>query len=94
MLNYESHLSSEYEGKGSKYIGFTAMTNEVTVESASECEHDFEEEIPKKLTFWEVYEELYTKYIKSENTSYPRLKALNDVKIEKVDLLVKLDETT
>lgn len=51
LSDYESHFSGKYEGKGSKYIAFTAMTNEVTVESASECEHDFEEEIPKKLTF-------------------------------------------
>ena len=94
LSDYKSHLSGEYEGKGSKYIAFTAMTNEVIVESASECEHDFEEEMPKKLTFREVYEELYTEYIKSENTSHLRLKALNDVKTEKVDLLVKLDETT
>lgn len=94
LSDYESHLSSEYEGKGRKYIAFTAMTNEVTVGSASECEHDFEEEIPKKLTFREVYEELYTEYIKSENTFHLRLKALNDVKTKKVDLLVKLDETT
>lgn len=94
LSDYESHLSGKYEGKGSKYIAYIAMTNEVTVESAGECEHDFEEEIPKKLTFREAYEELYTEYIKSENTSHLRLKALNDVKTEKVDLLVKLDETT
>ena len=42
LSDYESHLSGEYEGKCSKYIAFTAMTNEVTVESARECEHDFE----------------------------------------------------
>ena len=67
LSDYESHLFGEYEGKGSKYIAFTAMANEVTIESASECEHDFEEEIPKKLTFRGVYEEFYTEYIKSEN---------------------------
>lgn len=59
LSDYESHLSGEYEGEGRKYIAFTAMTNKVTVESASECERDFEEEIPKQLTFQEVYEELY-----------------------------------
>ena len=32
LSDYESHLSGEYEGKGSKYIAFTAMTNEETVE--------------------------------------------------------------
>lgn len=32
LSDYENHLSREYEGKVSKYIAFTAMTNEVTVE--------------------------------------------------------------
>lgn len=51
LSDYEGHLSSEYEGKGGKYMAFTASTDEVKVESAGECEHDFEEETPKQLTF-------------------------------------------
>ena len=49
---------------------------------------------PKKLTLQEVYDKLCTEFIKSEKTSHLCRKELNEVKTEKANLLVKLNETT
>ena len=46
------------------------------------------------MTLKEAYDKLCTKFIKSEKTSHLCRKELNEVKTEKADLLVKLDETT
>ena len=46
------------------------------------------------MTLQEAYNKLYTKFIKSENTSHLCRKELNEVKTKKAYLLVKLDETT
>ena len=74
-------------------MAFTATTNKVIVESASDSEDSSNDEVPKKLTLKEAYDKLCTEFIKSEKTSHLCRKKLNEVKIEKVDLLVKLDET-
>ena len=46
------------------------------------------------MTLQETYDKLCTEFIKSEKISHHCRKELNEVKIEKADLLVKLDKTT
>ena len=64
------------------------------MESASDGENSSNDEVPKKLTLQEAYDKLCIEFIKFEKTSHLCRKKLNEVKIEKADLLVKLDETT
>ena len=75
-------------------MAFAATTDKVIVESASNSEDSFDDEVPKKMTLQEAYDKLCTEFIKSEKTSHYCRKELNSVKTEKADLLVKLDETT
>ena len=75
-------------------MAFATSTDKVIVESASDSEDSFDDEVPKKMTLKEAYDKLCTEFIKSEKTSYLCRKVLNEVKTEKADLLVKLDETT
>ena len=75
-------------------MAFAATTDKVIVENDSDSEDSFDDEVPKKLTLDEAYDKLCTKYIKSEKISHLRRKELNEVKIEKANILVKLDETT
>ena len=74
-------------------MAFAAITDKVIMESASDSEDYFDDEVPKKLTLKEAYDKLCTKFIKSEKTSHHCRKDLNEAIIEKVDLLVKLYET-
>ena len=46
------------------------------------------------MTLQEAYDKLCTEFIKFEKTSHLCRKELNEVKTEKDDLLVKLDDTT
>ena len=46
------------------------------------------------MTLQEAYDKLCTEFIKSKKTSHLCRKELNEVKTEKDDLLVKLDDTT
>ena len=78
----------------SHVMAFAASTDKVIVETASESEDSFDDEVPKKLTLQEACDKLCTEFIKSEKTSHLCKKKFNEVKTEKVDLLVKLDETT
>ena len=64
------------------------------MESASDSEDSFDDEVPKKMTLQEAYDKLCIEFIKSEKTSHLCRKELNEVKTEKADLLIKLDETT
>ena len=64
------------------------------MESASDSEDSSSDEVPKNLTLQEAYDKLCTEFIKSEKTSHLCRKELNEVKTEKADLLVKLDEIT
>ena len=64
------------------------------MESASDNEDSSDDEVSQKLTIQEAYDKLCTEFIKSEKTSHLCRKELNEVKIEKGDPLVKLDETT
>ena len=71
-----------------------ASTDKVIRESVSDSEDSSDNEVPMKMTLQEAYDKLCTEFIKSEKTSHLCRKELNEVKTEKVDLLVKLDETT
>ena len=75
-------------------MAFAALTDKVIVDSASDSEDSFDDVVPKKMTLQEAYDKLCTEFIKSEKTSHLCREELNEVKIEKVYLLVKLDETT
>ena len=76
------------------FMAFATIIDKVIVESASYNKDSFDDEGPKKMTLQEVYDKLCTKFIKSKKTSHLCRKELKEVKTEKVDLLVKLDETT
>ena len=89
-----SDLSNEYEDECGHFMAFSATTDKVIVESASDSEDSSNDEVPKKLTLQEAYDKLCTEFIKSEKTSHLCRKELNEVKTEKAKLLVKLDETT
>ena len=73
---------------------FAATTDKLIVESTSDSKDSSDNEVYKKMTLQEAYDKLCTKFIKFEKTSYRCRKELNEVKTEKIDLLVKLDETT
>ena len=90
----ENDSFDEYVDKCSHVMAFATSTNKVIVESAGDSEDPSDDEVPKKLTLQEAYDKLCTKIIKSEKTSHLCRKKLNEVKIEKADLLVKLDENT
>ena len=88
--------SDEYVDECHHVMAFAASTDKVIMESDSDSdsEDSSDNEVPKKMTLQEAYDKLCTKFIKSEKTSRLCRKELNEVKTEKVDLLVKLDETT
>ena len=90
----KNHSSDEYVDECSHVMAFAASIDKVIVESASDSEDFSNDEVPKKMTFQEAYDKLCTEFIKSKKTSHPCRKELNEVKIEKTDLLVKLDKTT
>ena len=92
--NTENDSSDEYVDEYHHFMTFAASTDKVSVESASDSEDYFDDEVPKKMTLQEAYDKLCTEFIKSGKTSHLCRKELNEVKTEKTDLLVKLDETT
>ena len=83
----------EYVDECGHFMTFAAITDKVIVESASNSGDSFDDEVPKKLTLQEAYDKLCTEFIKSEKTSHLCRKELNEVKTEKTNSLVKLDET-
>ena len=92
--DFENNSSDEYVDECSHVMAFTASTDKVIVESASDSEDSYDDEVSKKMNLQEAYDKLCTKFIKSEKTSHLCRKELNEVKTEKVDMLVKLDKTT
>ena len=84
----------EYVDECGHFMAFAAITDKVIVENASDNENSSDDEVPKKMTLQEAYDKLCTEFIKSKNTSHLCRKELNEVKTEKVDLLVKVNETT
>ena len=89
----ENDSSDEYVDECGHFMAFAATTDKVILESASDSEDSSNDEVPKKLTLQEAYDKLCTKFIKSKKVSHLCRKELNEVKTEKADLLVKLDET-
>ena len=95
LSDIESDLFDEYEDECGNYMAFAATTEKVIVENISDSEDSSDDEAPKKLNLQEAYDKLCTEYIKSKKTSYLcKKKELNEVKLERADLLVKLDETS
>ena len=94
LSDTENDSSDEYVNECSHFMAFVTTTDKVIMESVSDSEDSSNDEVPKKLTFQEAYDKLYTEFIKFEKTSHLCRKELNEVKTEKVELLVKLDETT
>ena len=94
LSDFESDLSNEYKDECGHYMTFATTTDKVIVESANDSEDSSNDEVPKKLILQKAYDKLGTEFIKSEMTSHLCRKELNKVKIEKAELLVKLDETT
>ena len=90
----ENDSSDEYMDECGHFIVFAATTNKVIVESANDSEDSSDDEVSKKLTLQEAYDKLCIEFIKFEKTSHLCRKELNEVKTEKSDLLVKIDETT
>ena len=94
LSDFESDISDEYKDDCGHYMAFVATTDKVIVESANDSEDSSDDEVPKKLILQEAYDKLCTEFIKSKKTSHICRKELNEVKTEKAELLVKLDETT
>ena len=74
-------------------MAFTASIDKVIVESASDNEDSSDDEVFKKMALPKAYDKLCTEFKKSKKTSHLCRKEINEVKTEKADLLVKLDET-
>ena len=68
-------------------MAFAVIINKVIVESASDNEDSYDDEVPKKLTLQEAYDKLCIEFIKSEKTYHLCRKELNEVKNEKAELL-------
>ena len=62
----ENDSSDEYVDECIHFMAFAATTDKLIVESASDSEDSFDDEVPKKLTLQEAYDKLCTKFIKSE----------------------------
>ena len=90
----ENDSYDEYVDKCGHFMTFAATTDKVIVKSANDSEDSFDDVVPKKMTLQEAYDKLCTEFIKFEKTSQCCRKELNEVKTEKSDLLVKIDETT
>ena len=86
--------SNKYMDECDHFIAFVATTDKVIIESASDSKDSSDDEVPKKMTLQETYDKLCIEFIKSKKTSHVCRKELNEVKTEKTNLLVKLDETT
>ena len=90
----ENDSSNQYVDECGYFMVFAATTDKVIVESASDSEDSSNDEVHKKMTIQEAYDKLCVEFIKSEKTSHLCRKEINELKTEKTDLLVKLDETT
>ena len=90
----ENDSSDEYMDECSHVMAFAASIDKVIMENASDSEDSSDDEVPNRVALQEAYDKLCIEFIKSEKTSHLYRKELNEVKIEKVDLLVKLDKAT
>ena len=84
--------SDEYVDECSHVKAFAATTNKVIMDSANDSKESSDDEVSKKMTLQEAYDKLCIEFIKSKKISHFCRKELNEVKTEKTNLLVKLDE--
>ena len=94
LSDTENDSFDEYVDECGNLMAFPATTDQVIVKSASGSKDSFDDEVPKKLNLQEAYDKLCTEFIKFKKALHLFRKEVNEVKIEKADLLVKLDETT
>ena len=94
LSDIENDSSDEYVDECGHFMAFAVTTDKVIVESVSDSEDSSDDEVPKKMTLQEAYDKLCTEFIKYKKTSHHCRKELNEVKTEKADLLIKLDEIT
>ena len=80
----ENDSSDEYVNECRHVMAFAATTDKVIVESASDSEDSYDDEVSKKMNLQEAYDKLCTKFIKSKKTSHLCRKELNEVKTEKL----------
>ena len=90
----ENDSFDEYMDECGHFMAFATITDKVIMESASDSEDSSDDEVPKKVTLQETSDKLCTEFIKSEKNFYLCRNELNEVKTEKANMLVKLDETT
>ena len=69
LSDTENDSSDEYVDECRHIIAIAATTDKVIVESTSDSEDCFDDEVPKKLTLQEAYDTLCTEFIKSEDFS-------------------------
>ena len=69
LSDSESDLSDEYEDECGQFMAFTAITNKVIVESASDSEDSSDDEGPKKLNLHEAYDKVVLGYVDSSGPS-------------------------
>ena len=94
LSDTENDSFDEYVDKCGHFMAFATTFDKVIVESASDSDDSSDDEVPKKLNIQEAYDKLCTEFIKFVKSLHLCRKELNEVKNEKADLLVKLDETT
>ena len=83
LSDTKNDASDEYMDECGHFMAFVTTANKVIVESASNNEDSFDDEVPKKLNLQEAYDKLCTKFIKSKKALHLCRKELNEVKIEK-----------
>ena len=83
LSDSESDLFDKDEDECGHYMAFAATTDKVIMESASDSEDFYDDEVPKKLTIQEAYDKLCIEFIKSEKTYHLCRKELHEVKTEK-----------
>ena len=65
LSDSESDLFDEYEDECDQFMAFAAITDKVIVESASDNEDSFDDEVPKKLNLQEAYDKAVLGYVDS-----------------------------
>ena len=66
----ENDSSDVYVDECCHVMAFTAKTDKVIVESASDSADSSNDEVPKKMTLHEAYDKLCIEFIKFEKTSH------------------------
>ena len=64
LSDSEGDLCDEYEDECGHYMAFSATTDKLIMESASDSEDSSDDEVPKKLTLQEANDKLCAEFIK------------------------------